>query len=313
MHPVAIIGAGPTGLAAALTLAQRQIPLILYERAQVGGQLRQLPSLTLLLPPTRHLHQLLARHLPPPPPPRPLTWNDPLTPHALWSTTGRWRSPIDPPIPQLRLRLFTLWWRAARRPHHPLAALSPLLPSPLRHLLHQLMGETLETLTWARLSPLLQRLFFPYVPPQQTTIMDPSEWFAIPIARALGKRAISIHTATPIHALHAVPPHWYLSTPHGRTPPLSAVILTLPPREALRLLPPHPALSPLAQRLTRWPYVPRWNASLPLPHPILRPLQPLPRLWLAGEWLPPLGALPGLDAAVASGVYTARALLRTLL
>jgi len=226
-----------------------------------------------------------------------------------------WRGPTLLRSPWWLARL--AWW-GSKSPGAPIASWVERAAPPSRWvsdlatLAEAWAGESLTTLTWSRFAPLVRAILFTARHGRAAWRVDelPSEWFAVALARSIGRLGQTVAVATPVTAVLSEAKGWRVVTP-GEELLARAVVIATPPAAAAALLP--EAFAALRERLTRWPEIPRWEATAPLPQPVAKPVEVAANLWLAGEWLPPEGALPGLEGAAASGWSTARAVRESLL
>ncbi|GAB6079721.1 FAD-dependent oxidoreductase [Hydrogenophilus thermoluteolus] len=323
MKRIVVIGAGAAGLTAGWRLARWGYSVIVLEkRAQLGGALAELTENALRFPaaaPT--LKQLMRTGVLSLQPLRslPFTWGDDAGTQQ-WSipATG-WPKIEGTPVPH---PLFWLWRLRAwgrRHPDTPLDAWFRIAtpPAPLSAALTQLAaqwcGESVTTLTWPRLAPLL-RAIMRFSAPQRhawQVAEAASEWFAVALARRIGRFGQVVQIASPVMTLT---PHgdsgWRVTTVGQLHFTAAAVVVATEPQDAAPLLPAE--LGRTAARLHQWPQVLRWGSARALPQMVAKPVRIASHLWLAGDWLPPIGALPGLESAVASGWTTARAVRAAL-
>ncbi|WP_217126340.1 FAD-dependent oxidoreductase [Hydrogenophilus thiooxidans] len=323
MKRIVVVGAGAAGLTAAWRLARWGYSVIVLEkRPQLGGGLASLAEHALRFPAaTPMLKQLLRAGALSSQPLRSL-------PYAWEEEEGAQRWSVSPTgWPKLEGTsvshpLFWLWRLRAwgrRHPDTPLAAWFRVAtpPAPFHAALSRFAttwcGESLATLTWPRLVPLVRAVMrFPASQRHAWQVTEPaSEWFAVALARRIGRFGQVVQIASPVIALT---PHgdsgWRVTTVGPGHITAAAVVLTTEPQDAAPLLPAQ--LERTSARLHQWPKVLRWGSARALPQPVAQPVHIARHLWLAGDWLPPIGALPGLESAVASGWTTARAVRAAL-
>ena len=296
---VAVIGAGAAGLTCAWRLARWGFAVTLFEAApRLGGAVASLSSGTLRFArAASYLDRLLSRGVLARQGLTPLPLTD--EPHRQPAPWRRW------PFSWLRL----IGW-GRRFPDQPLAA-APVAGSFadwLARATEPWTGEPLATLTWPRLAPLVGSLLRSPYPFGWVVSERPSEWLAVALARAIGQMGHAVHVATPVTALIAEADGWVVAAHSLSMQSAQAVVVALSPVAAAALL--HGAAG---KRLRTWPNQPLWGVPQPRPVPVGQPVAVAPRCWLAGGWLPPEGALPGLDGAVGSGWMTARAVRAALL
>ncbi len=294
---VAVIGAGAAGLTCAWRLARWGFAVTLFDAApRLGGVVAPLSCGTLRFArAASYLDRLLSRGVLARQGLTPLSLTDDRQP-APWR---RW------PLSWLRL----IGW-GRRFPDRPLAAAPVAGPFGdwLATVTEPWTGEPLATLTWLRLAPLVGSLLRPPYPFGWAVSGKPSEWLAVALARAIGQMGHAVHVATPVTALIATADGWGVATHSLALQHAQAVVLAIPPDAAAALLP-----AAAGGRLRTWPIQPQWGVPQPRPVPVGQPVTVAPRCWVAGGWLPPEGALPGLDGAVGSGWMTARAVRTALL
>jgi glycine/D-amino acid oxidase-like deaminating enzyme len=87
------------------------------------------------------------------------------------------------------------------------------------------------------------------------------EWFAVPLARALGRRGGEVAIAAPVHALEPADGGWRL--PQTDTRRFDHLVLAVSPWDAAALLQGVPGLEALCARLSNWPRTPLWSAIVP--------------------------------------------------
>lgn len=304
---VAIVGAGAAGLTCAWRLARWGVRVAVFEAApRLGGTLAERPAAApLAFPAVAPFLQLLVK--------RGAVAQHPLLPCALTACSQTSVMPL--------LRWPLAWWRLWRWgkcfSDRPLAQ-SPARAIPafydwLAAVTDRWLGGTLAERTWPELAPLAPHLLWPRKPFGWQVAEPPSEWFAVALARTIGQRGHAVQVAAAVTALTADTDGWQV-TATGLPPwGADAVVLAVPPAVAAQLIPTDVLPLPLPQPLAGWPTSRWWGTPQPRPQPVSRPLAVAPRLWLAGGWIPPEGALPGLDGAVGSGWTTARAVRSALL
>lgn len=323
MKRIVVIGAGAAGLTCAWRLARWGYSVIVLEkRPQLGGALADLAENALRFPAAAPmLKQLLrAGALSS----QPLQW----LPYAWGNDEGAQRWSVSPtgwpklegtPVPHPLLWLWRLRAWGRRHPDTPLAAWFRVATPPdpflaaLTQFAVQWCGESLATLTWQRFAPLLRTVMgFSASKRHAWQVAElASEWFAVALARRIGRFGQVVQIASPVTA---VTPHgdsgWRVTAVGQLHVTSAAVVLATEPRDAALLLP--AGLEKTAAQLHQWPQVLRWSSVRALPQPVAKPVRIARHLWLAGDWLPPNDALPGLESAVASGWATARAVRAAL-
>ncbi len=322
MNRIVIIGSGAAGLTCGWRLARWGYAVHLVERTtRLGGVVATLAEKELrLLAASPVLQRLLSAGalsraaLSA----TPIAWGDDaegLRRQRAARFWPPWRGPTLLRSPWWFVRL--AWW-GRQSPGAPIASWVERAEPPSRWvsdlatLAEAWAGESLTTLTWSRFAPLLRAILFAARDERAAWRVDelPSEWFAVALARSIGRLGQTVAVATPVTAVLPETKGWRVVTP-GEALWARAVVIATPPAAAATLLP--DALAALRERLARWPEIPRWGTPAPLPQPVAKPVEVAPNLWLSGEWLPPEEALPGLEGAAASGWSTARAVRETLL
>jgi phytoene dehydrogenase-like protein len=281
---VAIVGAGVAGLVCALRLAEAGVRVAVFERSpRLGTGISCLSAEILpLWGASPHLFAcarrlgLSPRHLKTSTPGWTVVGAGSLTLRTRWSGLEVWGEPEGTLSSRERRATSRALRRLLRAGRHGGSALPDLplaqtaLPWGDEAALHLLWRPLCRLLCLApaeetplpRFARLLAAALGARAHRQWFRLPDSFvEWFAVPLARALGRRGGEVAIAAPVQSLEPAEGGWRL--PQTDVRHFDHVVLAVPPRDAASLLRGIAGLEALVARLSNWPEIRLWSAIAP--------------------------------------------------